>query len=386
MAVELKEYRKVMRNPIRWAAFLGGMGLLMAQPSGRWSAEQANAWYEKQPWLVGANYTPASAINQLEMWQADTFDPSRIDKELGWAAGIGMNTMRVFLHDLLWEQDPKGFQRRIDTFLNIADRHGIRTMFVLFDSVWDPSPKLGTQRNPKPGVHNSGWVQGPGAKALVDPGEYARLERYVKGVVGAFANDHRVLAWDIWNEPDNMNVPAYVKEEPPNKVNLVAALLPRVYAWARAAKPTQPVTSGLWQGLDWGNLEKLTPAMRTQVEQSDIISFHDYSEPGRFEERVKMLLTYGRPVLCTEYMARGAGSTFAGSLPLAMKYRVAAYNWGLVQGKTQTHLPWDSWEKPYVNGREPAVWFHEVFRGDGTPYRKEETELIRRLTKQAASR
>src|SRR3954453_23916681 len=96
----------------------------------RWAPQQATGWYDKQPWLVGANYNPASAINQLEMWQADTFAPARIDPGLGWAEGVGMNTMRVFLHDLLWQQDAAGFTKRIDQFLTIAAKHHIKPLFV----------------------------------------------------------------------------------------------------------------------------------------------------------------------------------------------------------------------------------------------------------------
>jgi hypothetical protein len=345
----------------------------------RWTETKANEWYRSQPWLVGANYVPATAINELEMWQADTFDPERIDNELAWAEGIGMNTMRVFLHDLLWQQDSAGFRKRIDQFLTIAAKHNIKPMFVLFDSVWDPNPQLGKQRAPKPGVHNSGWLQSPGAKALQDPSQYPRLEAYVKGVVGAFANDRRVLAWDIWNEPDNMNGNSYGKLEPKNKVELVRALLPKTFAWARAAKPTQPLTVGVWQG-DWSTAEKLSAMDKLQIELSDVVSFHNYSVPSDFEARVKALQRYKRPLLCTEYMARGAKSTFQGILPIAKKYKVAAINWGLVAGKTQTNLPWDSWQKPYVNGREPAVWFHEVFHTDGRPYRPEEVAFIREMT------
>jgi endo-1,4-beta-mannosidase len=163
----------------------------------RWTETQASEWAEKQPWLVGSNYIPATAINELEMWQPDTFDPARIDKELAWAQAIGLNTMRVFLHDLLWQQDSRGFTKRIDTFLAIADKHHIRPLLVLFDSCWDPNPRLGAQRNPTPGIHNSGWVQSPGANALADSSQYPRLEAYVKGVVGAFGNDKRVLGWDV---------------------------------------------------------------------------------------------------------------------------------------------------------------------------------------------
>lgn len=344
----------------------------------RWTEEKARDWYAKQSWMVGANYVPATAINQIEMWQADTFDEKRIDLELGWAAAIGMNTMRVFLHDLLWSQDSQAYRKRIDGFLAIAAKHRIGIMLVLFDSVWDPNPKLGAQRAPAPGVHNSGWMQGPGAETLKDPRQHARLEAYVKGVVAAFAQDRRVIAWDLWNEPDNPNTNSYGKQEPPNKVELMLALLPKTFAWARSARPSQPLTSGVWRG-DWAE-DKLDATSRVQLEQSDVISFHSYETPDLLEQRIRTLQRLRRPLICTEYMARGNGSTFEGSLPVLKKHNVGAINWGLVEGKAQTHLPWDSWKNPYVSGREPSVWFHEVFRRDGTPYRPEETALIRKLT------
>ena len=345
-----------------------------AQPQ-RWTEKAANDWYAKQPWLVGSNYIPATAINQLEMWQADTFDTTWMDTELGWAEGLGMNTMRVFLHDLLWKQDPSGFQRRIDRFLSIADKHHIKPIFVFFDSCWDPFPEVGPQRAPKPGVHNSGWVQSPGAAALTDPAQYDRLRQYVQGVLGVYRYDRRILAWDLWNEPDNTNSSSYGRMEPPNKVQLVLGLLPKIFAWARATEPLQPLTSGVWRG-DWSSPDKLSPMEKIQLEQSDVISFHNYSGPEEFEKRVRWLQAYNRPIFCTEYMARPNGSTFQGTLPVAKKYKVAAYNWGFVAGKTQTYLPWDSWQKPYID-REPEVWFHEIFQKDGTPYRQEEVAFIR---------
>jgi hypothetical protein len=344
----------------------------------RWSEKSANEWYSKQPWLVGSNYIPASAINELEMWQPDTFDPKRIDVELGWAESIGLNTMRVFLHDLLWQQDAAGFKKRIETFLQIADKHHIKPLFVLFDSCWDPHPHLGKQHEPRPGVHNSGWVQSPGAKALEDSSQYPRLETYVKGVVGAFAKDPRVLGWDVWNEPDNTNQGSYAELDAKNKVALVLMLLPKVFDWARETRPMQPLTSGVWKG-DWSSPEKLDATEKIQIEMSDVISFHSYDKPEEFEKRIAWLQPYHRPIICTEYMARGNGSTFQGSLPIAKKYQVAAINWGLVAGKTQTYLPWDSWKHPYTD-REPAVWFHEIFRTDGSPYRQEEVDFIRAIT------
>jgi Cellulase (glycosyl hydrolase family 5) len=344
----------------------------------RWTESEANTWYGRQAWPLGSNFIPASAINELEMWQADTYDPQEIDKELGWAQGAGMNTMRVFLHDLLWEQDAGGFKQRLDTFLGIAEKHHIHPVFVLFDSCWDPFPKLGPQHPPVPGVHNSGWLQSPGAKALQDSAHYPELKSYVVGVVGAFANDSRVLAWDLWNEPDNTNGGSYGSKEPQNKPELVLRLLPQVFEWARSVNPSQPLTSGLWHG-DWSTTDRLSPMERVQLEQSDIISFHNYSWPEDFERHVEALESYKRPILCTEFMARPVGSTFDTILPIAKKHHVGAINWGLVAGKTQTYLPWDSWQRPYVV-EKPTVWFHEVFHPDGTPYREREVEIMRELS------
>ncbi len=349
-----------------------------APPAARWPEAKANEWYGRQPWLVGSNYIPATAINELEMWQAETFDPKTIDKELGWAEGLGMTTMRVFLHDLPWQQDAAGYRERINRFLDIAARHHIKPLLVLFDSCWDPYPKLGPQRNPRPGVHNSGWLQAPGAAALQDQAEYPRLKAYVTGVVTAFGKDPRVLGWDVWNEPDNTNTNSYGNLEPRNKVELVLALLPQAFEWSREAGAEQPLTSGVWKG-DWSSDDKLSPMERVQLESSDVISFHNYDSGAEFEKRIKWLQRFHRPILCTEYMARGNGSTFQGSLPIAQKYTVAAINWGFVAGKTQTYLPWDSWQKPYVD-REPSIWFHEIFKQDGTPYKQDEVDLIRKLT------
>ena len=343
----------------------------------RWSAQTANAWYAKQPWLVGSNYLPANAINELEMWQAETFSPERIDKELGWAQSLGMTTMRVFLHDLPWQQDRAGFEKRINTFLKIANKHHIKPLFVLFDSCWDPQPKLGLQRAPRPGVHNSGWVQSPGAAALEDESQYPRLRAYVEGVVGAFGKDKRVLGWDVWNEPDNRNDSSYA--DPKNKTDLILALLPHVFEWARSVHAKQPLTSGVWHGIPADSPDKIPPMAKIQLELSDVISFHSYDPPAEFSAEVKWLQQFGRPILCTEYMARPRGSTFQAILPVAKEFKVAAINWGFVAGKSQTYLPWDSWQTPYVD-HQPAVWFHDIFEENGEPYKPDETAFIRQIT------
>jgi Cellulase (glycosyl hydrolase family 5) len=344
--------------------------------SGRWTVQQANDWYAEQPWLVGANFVPSDAINELEMFQAATFNPKLIDKELGMAEGIGMNTMRVFLQDQLWGQDSTGFTERLNVFLAIAAKHHIRPLLVLFDSCWETNPHLGPQHPPIPGVHNSGWVQSPGKERLMGKKYEPELEAYVKGVVGAFAKDERVLGWDVWNEPENRGRDT-VQDEPA-KAARVNELLPKAFAWARSAHPVQPLTSGAWEG-NWSDPAKENATVKIQFAESDVITFHNYGWPEEFEARILELKALGRPIICTEYMARGNGSTFDGSLPVAKKYNVGAINWGFVAGKTQTYYPWDSWERPYVLA-QPTIWFHEVFKQDDTPYRQREVDLIRQLT------
>jgi hypothetical protein len=354
---------------------------LAQQTNSRWDAAKANAWYERQPWLVGANFIPSDAINQLEMFQEDTFNPALNDKELGMAEAIGMNTLRVFLQDQVWLHDPDRARKRIDQFLTIAAKHHIRPIFVLFDSCWDPNPRLGPQHPPIPGIHNSGWVQSPGRDRLMNPAVEPELQAYVVGVVGSFAQDNRVLAWDVWNEPDNEGRDR--PEDVPAKIRRINQLLPQVFAWARSASPTQPLTSGVWKG-NWSDPARESETVKIQLSESDVISFHNYEWPERFLARIAELRPLGRPILCTEYMARGNGSTFDTILPIAKREHVAAINWGLVAGKTQTYLPWDSWRRPYVL-EQPAIWFHEIFQQNGEPYRQQEIDLIRQLTGRGSS-
>jgi hypothetical protein len=340
-----------------------------------WSPDRANRWYQAHGWLVGANYITSNAVNQLEMFQAETFDPRRIDTELGWAQLHGLNTVRVFLHDQLWAQDHRGFQSRLAQFVDIAARHRIKPMFVFFDSCWDPFPKPGRQRAPKPGVHNSGWVQSPGAEHLDDLDYRRTLRDYVTGVLNQFRTDDRVLGWDIWNEPDN---PAHVyrKVERKDKLDRAADLLSLAFGWARSVDPSQPLTSAVWDGV-WGDPLGRSEIADIQLDNSDVVTFHCYDKPAGFEARIAELSPLGRPILCTEYLARSLGSTVDGVLPIAKRHNVGAINWGLVAGKTQTYLPWDSWDHPYTTA--PKLWFADLLQPDGRPYRDSEIQTISKL-------
>jgi len=323
-----------------------------------WSVEKANAWYSEHKWLTGANYIPSNAINQLEMWQADTFSPDLIDKELGWAEGIGFNTLRVFLYSKAWSQDPEGFKKRMDQFLTITQKHGIKPMFVFFDDCWNKTSAIGKQPEPKTGIHNSGWLQDPGDPAFKEEANFPELEKYVKDVLSHFAHDKRILLWDLYNEPGNSG-----------KLEATIPLLNKTISWARTVNPDQPISIGLWS---WG-FEKLNAI---QVANSDIVTYHNYEAPEWHQRTIDLLKASGRPLICTEYMARSRNSRFSNILPMLKNENVGAINWGFAAGKTNTKYAWDT---PLADGSEPIEWFHEIFQPDGTPYRQDEVNLIKKL-------
>ena len=327
----------------------------------KWSREKAQEWYDAREWITGANFNPSTAINQLEMWQEATFDPETIDRELGFAEGIGFNTMRVYLHSLAYKADPEGFKKRLDTYLGIAKKHNIKTLFVFFDDVWGKLPKIGKQPDPVPGTHNSGWFQDPGDPASKNEENFPALETYVKDVLKTFANDERVLMWDLYNEPGNGK-----------KLTSSMPLLKKVFEWGREVNPSQPLTVGLWRW-DFQELNAF------QAQNSDILTYHQYEGPNEHQLTINMLKTHGRPMICTEYMARTNNSRFSNILPILKQENIGAINWGLVAGKSNTKYAWDT---PIKDGAEPDEWFHEVFRKDGTPYRQDEVDLIKKLNEQ----
>lgn len=325
----------------------------------RWSIEQAQAWAEENPWLRGSNFNPSTAINQLETWQKESFDAETIEKELGWAEDIGFNCMRVYLHHLAWQIDKEGFKSRMKQYLSIADSHGIKTIFVFFDDCWNNEYAAGKQPDPKPGIHNSGWVRDPGYLLTQDANIVDTLEVYVKDILNTFSNDKRIVLWDLYNEPGNNGLR-----------NESMPLLKKVFEWAREVEIIQPVSVGVWH-------HELTDLNRFQLENSDIITYHNYSDEVHHQQAIDTLKTYGRPMVCTEYMARRNNSYFQNIMPLLKKNQVGAINWGLVSGKSNTIFAWDT---PIPDGTEPELWFHDIFRTDGSVFDQEEIDLIKKLT------
>jgi hypothetical protein len=317
---------------------------------GQWSGEKAWAWYIQQPWLVGCNFLPSTAVNDVEMWQKETFDPQTIDRELCWAQELGFNTVRVFVNYVVWEADATALRENLSQFLAIADKHGMFVLVILLDDCFKPEPRVGKQDDPEPGVHNSQWVQSPGVKRRDDRAAWPKLEQYVKDVVGTFAQDKRVLAWELYNEP-TASLP----------------LVEAAFQWAREAKPSQPVTTTIC-----GNA-----AMQERiVELSDVLCFHNYGPLPGMKADAARWLARGRPVLCTEWMARTADSRFATHLQFLKENKIACWNWGLVAGRTQTYFPWGSPK----DAPEPKQWFHDILRRNGTPFNVREVQFIKVTT------
>jgi len=342
----------------------------------RWQVERAQAWDAQRGWRVGCNFTPSTASNPLETWQAASFDLATQERELGFAAGLGFTSVRVFLHDLVWTHERKGFLERFEQFLDAAARRGIGVLPVLFDGVWNPHPRPGPQPEPRPRVHNAGWVQSPGAELLGDPERHAALRPYVQGVLDAFRDDPRIDGWDLFNEPDNPN-PAYAQSEIPDKAARALELLTASFDWAREVAPSQPLTAGVWRG-SWSEPAALSAIDRLCLERSDVISFHHYGDLDGLAERVAALRRWQRPIWCTEFMARPLGSSFDPHLGWMQREGIGAYSWGLVAGRSQTHYPWDSWLKRYE--AEPEPWFHEILRADGSAWDESEVAYLCRLT------
>ena len=342
----------------------------------RWSAEKAEEWCSAQGWVKGCDYIPSYAVNQLEMWQEDTFNPTEIDKELGWAEDLGFNCMRVFLHHALWETDSKGLKDRMNKYLEISSGHGISTMFVFLDDCWNESYAAGKQPEPKKGVHNSGWVKDPGILYFGPCGsgcDYAAdtasvvkvLESYVTDVMSSFKHDKRIFAWDLYNEPGG-------GQDPDRYWTRSFPLLKDIFTWARKVNPDQPLTAGVWS-------PKLGEMNVWQIEHSDILTYHTYESADKHRHMLDTLATYGRPMVCTEYMARTEGSTFQSVMPMLKERHVGAINWGLVSGKSNTIFPWETMTSP-CETEEPELWFHDILRRDGTPYSEEEVKCIKTLT------
>ncbi len=329
--------------------------------SRRWTEERANRWHKALPWIVGTNYVASYAINQIEMWQNSTVDFKTIDSELALAESIGFNTVRIFAHDLLWESERDAYFDNIRRFLDICEARHIRVVYNVFTNGGKEPSVMGPQPAPIPGVHNGEWRQTPGVEKIMNqPSRWHEVEPYVKDTLATFAEDKRILFWEIFNEPANNR-----------KVKDITGFLRYAFMWARQINPTQPLTASL-------QYYELTPMNSFLACNSDIMTFHCYSPAPQLAEAIERLEKMRRPIVCTEWMARCLGSTVKDCLPLMKEKNVGALSWGLVPGKLQTNIPWTHLVKE--NPANADIWFHDYFDENHKPYDPEEIELIKKLS------
>lgn len=340
------------------------LSLTAAEPASEmWSVEKANKWYDDQAWPCGFNYIPANTISYTEMWMPYAFDEKVMDKELALAEDIGFNCVRVVLPFVVWEHDPKAFKERIDKFLAICSKRGQNVMFCLFDDcAFGNDEKLkdpwyGKQPEVQIGWYANGWTPSPGHSMVRDSTTWPRLEKYVKDVIGSFKDDKRVWIWDVYNEPTNGGLG-----------DVTLPLLSKVFDWARSVGPSQPLTAGYWNGN-----KKLNDLISAK---SDISTFHNYEGAKALYDNIEAIRPIGRPIINTEWLNRAAGSLVETHLPIFMIQNVGCMHWGLVNGKTQTHLGWGS--RPGKLLPASGAWQHDLYHGDFTPYNQKELDLFRK--------
>lgn len=321
-------------------------------PGIQWPKEKAWEWYDANPWYCGVNYIPAYALNYTAMWDKTTFNAKAIDKELALMSETGMNCVRVVLQYAVWEDDAKYFKRVFKKFLALCDKHNLKVMPIFFDDCVfgvNTDPKIGDQGEPLKGWYAWAWSPSPGRSMVYDERTHYKLEKFVKDIMTTFRDDNRIMLWDLYNEP-----------------SASWTLLRSVFRWAREVNPAQPISSGMWNG---------DAALDTFLaENSDIITFHCYSNREGTRSTIERINAYGRPVICTEWMNRVQDSRIENCLDLFVESNDGCILWGLVNGKTQTELPWGY--RPEM-GEYTGPWQHDLYHGDHTPYDRHEIELLR---------
>ena len=350
-----------------------------AQARDVWSPEKANEWFKKQPYRAGVNYVPSYAINSIEFWQNESFNIDVIEKELALMSSVGFNAVRIFLSDIVWKYQEREAMKNLESFLRAADKYGIGSMIVFFTNGGKLGAKLGKQPEPA-GLHNSGWFKTPDMDIFRDKSKWGYLERYVKVVVSKYADDPRVICWDVYNEPGGIMSKHIVgateglsKDDIQILENLCVDFLKESAKWARECNPSQPITFGVYRPDD----DRIGMILnKIQYSESDVISYHSYSPLLSQIQQVKKLKKYGRPIMCTEWMGRNHGSTFMPILGYLKDNNVWSFSFGLVAGKIEAYLPWPNSIKL---GDDSGIWFHDIFYPDHTPYCPEEVEYIKRI-------
>ena len=347
----------------------------------RWSKEKAWKWYNSHTWIRGCNYMSADCVNRVDQWQALHFEErmKTTEEELRLMRELGFNSVRLILEYVVWEKEHDSFLTRFERYISLLDKYGISAMIVLANDCMPPKtelwkmPDIGEQAYDV-GYHGGrkhsqhGRHAGPAPHYYFD--EHESCEKYfemVNEIVTLYKNDPRILMWDLFNEPGNSQ-----------RSGITLPILKRMVEVVRKINPSQPLTIGAW--CCDKNYEFSMPEDVFAIENSDIITYHNYSTYEEHVRVIKHLKKFDRPLINTEWLARCTGNTVFENFPLFYLENIGCYNWGFVAGKYQTYEPYEAhWQWYGEDKRAPidfTKWFHDLYRPSLRPYDPRETELI----------
>ena len=355
-----------------------------------WSKEKAWKWYDDRTWMRGCNFMGSDCANRIDQWQALGFEKrlETADRELKLAAETGFNTIRIIPEFIVWDQDHDGFMERFDRYLATAWKYGISSMVVFGNDCMPPKNEFW-----KPlqlGEQHYDWGYHGGRKfsqhqhfgemgyhIMDEPEIMARHEVWVREIMEKYKDDPRICVWDLYNEAGNSN-----------RESVSLPNVKRFFEVAREVNPSQPITSCLWKHLGHKGQENyLTEVEQYIAENSDIITYHCYSDYNENIKLIRYLQQFERPIINTEWLARMLHNTVEEMFPLFYLMKIGCLNWGFVAGLYQTYEPWNGMWQSYEAGKGEHIdfkgWFHDLYRPNLKPYDPHEIELIQQYCKLA---
>ena len=359
----------------------------------QWSAEKANRWYGKLPWLRGCNFIGSDCANRFDMWQSYRAREKlrTAERELALCRELGFNTVRLWIIFEAWLNEPEFFMEMLERYLTICAENGLSVMLCLANEEDLPQGEFGEfecrrvgEQDYALGYHQGRFPEPPETAARLkwhyaqSPELAPAFWQMIREIVTRYAEDERILCWNVYNEPGNALGEACVP------------ILERMFQEVRSCDPIQPLTADVWRGMgddDWPEHREEAVALQN----SDIISFHNYEPFPAFCRAVDRFRTLGRPLFCTEWLHRICRNEVRDTYPLMYLANIANYCWGFVVGKTQTNEPWEmiweQYEDPHIHtDYDFTKWQHDLFRPNLRPYDPRETELIRSYNRLADMR
>ena len=378
-----------MRKLMTVAAVVLAAMAAQAERQGPWTKEKAWAWHDAQPWYRGCNYMPASAANRVDQWQSYGSEArfAEVEREFALAKEVGFNAMRLLILEqgfCVWLQEHDAFMSNFEQYLTLMEKYGLRAFVCLGNDCSRPKrvwtmPKLGEQpydvgyHGGRRQTQHGGFPGEPGYLMMDDPEYRAKFLRMCRELVTQYAHDGRVAMWELWNEPGAGN-----------RGMMSAPLIRDLFALCWKIDPDQPLSANVWSqstgrilsGGEPSEVEGLAAGL------SDVITYHGYHSLADQERLADALAKrWGRPLYNTEWLFRIAGCEFPDNYAFMARRKIGALNWGFVNGKYQTHEPYEPmWKTKFdFEGGDVTKWMHDLFRISHHPYDPYEIAVARNV-------